>query len=187
MTRRLEIFVEWELQASRRFLREAIHHFDTRLSEVQNDSSASEGLLTEREELQGARRLVLESVVYQLNAIIDFFLLACAPGSPFVGEVPTAAELTKRLTRSRTDLIKEVERRHSLKVSDLAGWHEIEWLRESANALKHRGGSLGFVETPIGIPMNSGVQLDVERLASCIDGVRSWTSLLTRSVHENSP
>ena len=170
---RFDIFLAWELDPIERFLDEAPAFFEKRADESGAPAAewmSAEGTLTDAQIYLAARSLSLAAVIYHLNAVVDYALLALATRLLSPERKLTA----QALSRSRTQLTRSIEQEYRVHVRFMPGWHQVEQLREDANALKHRGGSTLPEETPMGIPLFRQVEVTPEVLHERLAGAREW-------------
>jgi hypothetical protein len=129
-----------------------------------------DGRLSDEETYLAACSLTRASIVYHLNAAVDWFLLTLATRI-----LPSEWGLTPQSqSRSRGQLIKAIEGYYNLAVKSLAGWPEGDQLREETNALKHRGGDHLPEPSVIGVPMWRGVDTSPEALRARMLATRTW-------------
>lgn len=163
--------IRWEIDPIERILKEVPAFLSKRAHDARSaagSGSPSSKRLSDEDSYLAAHRLTHESVVYHLNAVIDWVLLALA-----TRVLPPEQRMTpEALSRSRAQLIRAIERQYQIDVKQLRGWDQIERLREDANALKHRGGINLLESSPMGIPRSARVTL--ESLGDRLAGARDW-------------
>jgi len=170
---RLDLFIAWEIQSIQRFLDEVPEFLARRAAAEEKGETTSitkAGLLSDAETWLAARTLAHEAVVYCLNALVDWVLLALAARI-----LPDRwASTAKALCRSRQQLIKAVEEHYGIDVRALPSWSQVDSLRENANAFKHRGGSSLPTPTEFGIPFYRRPDLSQESLCAQVAAVNEW-------------
>ena len=152
---RLEVMIGWELDTIEYALRKFIADADAATAAARIKGKVgfkADGALDEEDLAIGARSLVINSAMYELNAVTEWILLAMANWA--------ASEETRKsgsaMRRPRAQLVQSVERYFELSLQSLPGYAEVETLREEVNALKHRGGALlaGARTNPFPFSMN---------------------------------
>ena len=170
---RFDLLIHWEIDAIERLLDEvppflSEHAKHARL--VGRTGFLPNGRLSEEEVYLTARVLIYEAIIYHLNAVVDWVLLALATRilPPEWGLTPQAQSM------SRVQLIKAIESRYDVALKQLPRWNQIEELRKAANALKHRGGSHLPEPSSLGIPVFHQVDIRPESLKMLLAGTREW-------------
>jgi len=170
---RVDLMIEWEIAAIQRLLDEAPDFLVARAREARVSGRSGflpDGRMNDEEALLAAASLAREAIIYHLNAVVDWFLLALATRI-----LPHEWGLTPEAqARSRGKLVSAIENHYHLTVKDLPGWGEVDHLREEANALKHRGGSHLPELTSIGVPLFRHVDATQEVLRKRVAGTREW-------------
>lgn len=172
----VDIFVNWELDAIDRLRDDVPSCLLERVEEARRAGRSGflpNGKMSDEETYLAAASLSLESVIHQLNAVVDWMLLALA--SRILP--PKWATTRKAHTRSRSSLSKAIEDHYN----DLPGWNEIQLLGEDANALNHRGGSHLPEPTPLGIPMFRHADTTIETLRVRCAGTWAWLQAIWRA------
>jgi hypothetical protein len=172
MAQRLDLMIHWEIDAIERILDE-VPKFLTRRAEKARrlgHSGFPDGKLSDEEAYLAACSLTRASIVYHLNAVIDWFLITLATRilPPEWGLTPQSQ------SRSRGQLIRAIEGYYKLTAKNLPGWSEVDELREEANALKHRGGDHLPEPSVLGVPLFRGVDTSPETLRARMLATRTW-------------
>lgn len=114
---------------------------------------AEEGAFAEYEDYEAAMDYPLlrakygaEAILHLLNALVDEQLRNIAEVSTDFTFDPGSPKLpAERISRLRfEDLIKMIERRIGMSLTDLEGWAEYQRIRTIVNALKHSAGRRPF-------------------------------------------
>ncbi len=170
---RVDLMVEWEIAAIQRLLDEVQDFLAARAEGARvagRSGFLPDGRMSEEETLLAAASLTREAIIYHLNAVVDWFLLALATRI-----LPHEWGLTaESQSRPRGKLIFAIEGHYDVRVKDLPGWNQVNCLRGEANALKHRGGRNLPEATPIGTPLFRHVDTTPEVLRERLAGTREW-------------
>ena len=177
---RLDLIIHWEIDPIERLLEE-IPPFLAQCAEearrAGNSGLLPDGRLGDAEIYLAAASLTRGAIIYHLNALVDWCLLALASRL-----LPPGWALTPRAqSRSRGQLIKTVESHYHIDVKQLPGWDEIDQLREEANALKHRGGSHLPEPSQMRVSIFRRADTTSESLRARLSGTREWLIALWRA------
>lgn len=115
-----------------------------------------------------ALSLELESIVLQLNAAVDGFLLLLA--TRLKGKDLTAAYTKK----NRSAWLADLETALDFKGQELKGWDEVEATRKDSNLVKHRLGIEFSAGTDTPLSLNHVVELTEAIVLERFVGVRQW-------------
>ena len=87
--------------------------------------------------------MAIRAVFHEINALVEWELQDLA-SRPFLGraDMPGRGKLVYDLPYR--DVVKLIEEHYQIKLSDLPGFAEIQCVRESVNAFKHRKGFKDF-------------------------------------------
>jgi hypothetical protein len=177
----LRLFIDWQLQPVQLFLRDVpAFLLDTRAKLPNPDLPLDEYPAQSGAHLYSAAHSIsLNAALYEINAAVDFILLAIG------GRVLSDEErLTmSALSRSRHRLIADIEQHYGLVLQNLPGWHYVDLVRTEANALKHRGG-MSIPEHQQGMPTFDKVDLAKEDIEIRLRNIRLWLYALSDSVSE---
>ena len=170
---RLDLMIHWEIDPIERLLDEVPTFLAQRAEEARragNSGLLPDGRLSDEEVYLAASSLTRDAIIYHLNALVDWFLLALATRilPPVWGLTPQAQ------SRSRGQLIKAIESHYHVNVKQLPSWDQVELLREEANAIKHRGGSHLPESSHIGVPVFHRADTTPESLRARLVGTRAW-------------
>jgi len=172
--------IHWEIDPIERLLDEVPGFLTRRAEEARcagNFGLLPDGRLSDEEIYFAASSLTYDAIIYHLNAIADWVLLALATRI-----LPPEWGLTPRSqSRSRGQLIKAIESHYHIDVKQLPNWDQIDQLREEANALKHRGGSHFLESSHIGVPMFHRADTTPESLRTRMVVTREWLISLWRA------
>ena len=132
---RLDLMIHWEIDPIERLLDEVPAFLAQRAEEARragNSGLLPDGRLSDEEVYLAASSLTRDAIIYHLNALVDWFLLALATRilPPVWGLTPQAQ------SRSRGQLIKAVESHYHVDVKQLPSWDQVEQLREEAECDK---------------------------------------------------
>jgi hypothetical protein len=182
---RLDLMIHWAIDPIERLLDEVPAFLAQRAEEARragNSGLLPDGRLSDEEVYLAASSLTREAIIYHLNALVDWFLLALATRilPPEWGVTPQAQ------SRSRGQLIKAIESHYPVDVKQLSGWDDVDQLREETNALKHRGGSHLPEPSPIGVPMSRHADTTPESLRARLGGTREWLIALWRATEAST-
>ena len=182
---RLDLIIHWEIDPIERLLEE-IPPFLAQCAEearrAGNSGLLPDGRLGDEEIYLAVASLTRGAIIYHLNALVDWCLLALASRL-----LPPGWALTPRAqSRSRGQLIKTVESHYHIDVKQLPGWDEIDQLREEANALKHRGGCHLPESSHIGVPMLRHADTSPESLRARLGGTREWLISLWKATEAST-
>ncbi len=172
--------IHWEIDPIERLLDEVPAFLDRRAEEARREGKSGllpDGRWNDEEVYLGASSLTRDAIVYHLNAIVDWFLLALATRIllPEWGLTPHAQ------SRSRGQLIKAIESHYHVDIKQLPGWDQVSQLREEANALKHRGGLHLPESSLIGVPLLRRADTTPEALRARLVVTREWLISLWRA------
>jgi len=170
---RIDIWIKWELDTIRYFMDVLLPQLDdcTKQALTEGDTGfGNDGSLSKQNLALGARQIVLKAVLYELNALTEYLLLAFANRA-----LPPGESLTpEAMRRSRSVLVRTIEQFYEIQLSGLPGYQMIDELRETVNALKHRGG-LGLPEPgPMGIPVLTNPEISQEKVELYLRATRDF-------------
>ena len=177
---RLDLMIHWEIAPIERLLNEVPEYLSQRAEEARRTGKAGflpDGKLGDEEVYLAALSLTKEAIIYHLNALVDWVLLALATRI-----LPQKWGLTRKAqSRSRGQLIKAIETQYHINLKLLSGWEHVDLLREEANALKHRGGASIIESSEIDVPVLHRVDTTIESLRARLGGIREWLMMLWKA------
>lgn len=174
---KLNILIKWELQTIEYALSNFLSYAEkaAKKASVQGDNGFNpDGLMTEAELAKGARILVLNSVLYEMNALMEWvlFVLGNWDLPPEKRSTPSAFK------RSRSQLIREVEGYFEIALKNLPGYADVERLKDEVNALKHRGGMIPHGDRSNPYPMSMSVQMSREKAMQYLQSTELFLNAL---------
>jgi hypothetical protein len=117
--------IEYFISVTMKFYKELIDNAKFDFPELPN--------LDERSKALGSFRYFKNSVLYELNALVELYLIwAAADGGISTKKV--------NLIRTRAEASNIIHEKYNIKISDLPGFSDIRKLYSAVNANKHRGG-----------------------------------------------
>jgi hypothetical protein len=174
-----EILLLWEVEGLKTYACEVLPYLEGRISENTEDLDdwiGQDGSLSERELLRSAYDVALFSVNERLNAIVDGMLLHAARGDEDVD----LQEQVVAQNRSRTLLMRAIDRAHNIRLRFIPCWNVIEKVRDDANATKHRLGTTLLYHNELGINELRTVKLTPNDVHERIEAVESWLRAIIR-------
>ncbi len=183
---RFDIWVRWELDTIRQFMKVLLPYIENLAKDAATESNTglhSDGSLSKHEIFLGTRRIVLNAVLYELNSLIEYSLLAL---------VSRTLSPTKRFTSGamgefRSVLVNAVEREYGIQLLTLPGYQLVDELREAVNSLKHRGGLDLAEPDSMGIPVLTHAEVSQQKAESYLEAVQDFLLSLWEIVAPRQP
>lgn len=179
------VWIKWELSTIRYLFETVLPHLHDLATVAQSEDSShfnEDGTFTKFSLALGAREMTLDAVMYELNALVEYMLLAFAGSA-----LPSEERLTpEALRKSRKSLAATVGQYYEVDLSKLPGYSLVEELREEVNALKHRGGLLMPQPTPMGIPIIQRVEKNQHKVESYLTATEQFLLGLCERVQSQS-
>lgn len=178
MLPRIDILIGWEIDSVRALADQGFAHFGElacSADPLEESFLNEDGSLKNAAIYGGCQQIVLEASMQHLNSVVDGALLAIS--NHLVGEVPPEV-FVKRQRTSRSVLQKEIAAALDCDLSSLAGWAEVDRLREEVNALKHRMGSTSVFRSDLGMIEGQSVRPSLGDVNHYIEFVSIWLEAL---------
>jgi hypothetical protein len=172
---KIEILLNWELENINFYLLEGIKHYVNRIEQANDDLKLPK--LSEKELDIGSFRYFRRSVLYELNSLVEQYLLFFS--TDFSEEISFFQN--SNLKRSRAQSVKILSKMYGLDVSLLPGFREVEELKEIVNGLKHRGG-FDFTDFSKSVPEFRVVKDDTDNLINIQQNVEQFLQMLTQKI-----
>jgi hypothetical protein len=140
------ISLDIELDAIRSFLRAIIVAADAEYSKINVKSEAGE--FSHYDDEANAyfvpemwERIAIRATLGELNALIEWELGALASGlSPAKASKKQKGRLRFGFNLKRKEIIERIENCYKIEIKDMAGYKEVETIRDKVNSFKHRKG-----------------------------------------------
>jgi hypothetical protein len=161
--------------AQKTALLEGIKHYTQKIEQADDDLKLPK--LSDKDLSIGSFRYFRRSVLYELNSLVEQFLLFYS--TDFSEEI--ASFQKSNLKRSRAQSAKIISEITGLDLSLLQGFHEVEELKEIVNGLKHRGG-FDFTDFSKSVPVFRMVKDDIDNLMRIQQGVEQYLIQLTQKL-----
>ncbi|MBX2925155.1 MAG: hypothetical protein KF746_23340 [Chitinophagaceae bacterium] len=129
---KLDILLKWEIDTIDFYFENGLANF---IKEINNaDDTMILPDLSNKDLAIGSFRYFRQSVLYELNALVEHFLQIAAASDDAL------LKSNKNLKRSRNESVKIIMEKYNISIQNLTGYAEIKVLYSTVNALKHRGG-----------------------------------------------
>ena len=172
MNKKSHILLDWEIATIDYYFKNGLLHFHELL---QKDFPEKEELIIgERDYAIGSFRYFRRSVLYELNALIENWLLyASSTDGDFFDN--------NNLRRSRGNSVKFIKQKYDIELEKINGFDKVEMVRVTVNSLKHRGG-FDFTDYSKGIPEFKIVNDDIEQLETLKEGIFDFIRKLINEI-----
>lgn len=131
MHKKADIILGWEIEDLEYYIQNGFNNYIEIINKDYGDSK--DRIRGEMEQAQASFRFYRRSILYELNALIENWLLIASSddGAFFDANI---------LKRSRSDSVKIINTKYQIPLKAISGFEEIELINEIVNSLKHRGG-----------------------------------------------
>jgi hypothetical protein len=155
--------LDWETQNIDAYLKEGISHYVDKINSSNDEDKLPR--LNEKELAIGSFRYFRRSVLYELNALVEHWLLT------FSSDIEDGTYFDNdNLKRTRSQSIKIIREKYSIDFSLIPGNQNVEKLKGIVNSLKHRGG-YDFTDFSKSIPEIRFAIEDVNTLKTLLNDV----------------
>jgi hypothetical protein len=153
MHHKSEILLNWEIDTLEYYFANGMNYYSKLL---QNDFVDDGKIMGEKEYLSGSFQFFRRSVFYELNSMIELWLLnASTKDGEFFDN--------KNLKRTRAKSIQIIKERYKIELNQISEFENVEIIRKTVNSLKHRGG-FDLTDFSKGIPEFKSVKDDINHL-----------------------
>jgi len=172
------ISIDIELNEVKSFLERAYRSVDSEYGNLISRAQAGEFKVPDEEanaffSPQTSERLAMRAALNEINSLVEWELFN-------LGVVPFSKEPSKKnklrlvWDLKRDDLRRLIERHYSIKLDELPGSKEVDDVRNTINAFKHRKG----YKDPRKENVLGRYELDREFIANCLAGTRKYLRAL---------
>ena len=154
MHKKSDILLDWEINTIDYYFQTGLSYYSDLLQERFPENE--ESIIGEKEYAIGSFQYFRRSILYELNALIEHWLLYASTNEGDFFD-------NSNLKRSRASSDKIIKQKYNIELEKISGFKEVELIRETVNSLKHRGG-FDFTDYSKGIPEFKTVNDDIERL-----------------------
>lgn len=149
-----DIILIWEIEDLDNYIQNGIKYFIDNVNKDYADSNSR--IRGEKEQAEASFRFFRRSILYELNALIEHWLLIASSDDGAFFDV-------NNLKRSRIDSVKFINTKYKISLKAISGFKEIELIKDIVNSLKHRGG--------YSIPDNSKVLVEFKSVEDSIEHI----------------
>lgn len=172
MHTKIDILLDWEINTLENYFQKNLDFYIQEISVA--DDTLNFPKLSNKYLAIGAFGYFRQSVLYELNALVEHYLLMGADdGSGLLSN--------ENLKRSRAESIKTISVKYKIDISNLPGYTEVKKLYSTVNALKHRGG-FDFTNFSRSIPEFKRVDDNIETLKLFKDASFKFVKELVNSI-----
>ena len=155
MHNKSDILLNWEIETIEYYFQNGITYYSTLLQKKFKENA--EQIIGEKEYAAGSFQYFRRSVLYELNALIEQWILTASTNDGDFFD-------NKNLKRSRANSVKILKQRYNIELEKISGFTEVELIRTIVNSLKHRGG-FDFTDYSKGLPEFKTVNDDIQHLS----------------------
>jgi hypothetical protein len=131
MHKKADIILGWEIEDLEYYIQNGLKYNIEILKKDYADTK--DRIRGEKEQATASFRIYKRSILYELNALIEHWLLfASSDDGTFFDD--------NNLKRSRSDSIKIISIKYQIPLNTISCFEEIELIKTMVNSLKHRGG-----------------------------------------------
>lgn len=169
---KIEILLEWELDTIESYFRNGLQFHIEQIKSA--DDTFSLPKLSAKDLAIGAFGYFRKSILYELNALVEHYLLMGADNG-------AGLLSNSNLKRSRAECIGIIKDEYNIDISCLRGYKEIKELYSTVNAIKHRGG-FDFTDFSKPIPEFKMVRDDIDVLKALKGGTYTFIKELVNAI-----
>ena len=175
-----DILLNWELKTIYYYFQNGLNYY-TELLQKEFTENPSQ-IIRERDYAIGSFKYFRRSVLYELNALIEQWLLTASSEDGDFFE-------NTNLKRTRRNSVNIIRQKYNIELDKISGFHETDTIRKTVNSLKHRGG-FDFTDYSKGIPEFKSVEDNIEHLKVLKDStfkfVKELIDVIIILEHENT-
>lgn len=154
MHNKSDILLNWEIETIEYYFQNGLTYYSTLLQKKFKENA--EQIIGEKEYASGSFQYFRRSVLYELNALIEQWILTASTNYGDFFD-------NKNLKRSRANSVKILKQKYNIELEKISGFTEVELIRTTVNSLKHRGG-FDFTDYSKGLPEFKTVNDDIQHL-----------------------
>ena len=170
---KLDILLTWEIDTIDFYFEKGLANFIHVYNNANDEMKFPK--LSDKSLAIGAFRYFRQSVLYELNAMVEHYLQIASTGDESI------LLSNKLLKRGRSESIKIIFEKYNIDIQNLAGYSSIKALYSIVNALKHRG---GYEQTDFSgkIPRIKSVNSDIDSLREIKEASYQFVKSLVNSI-----
>lgn len=153
MHHKSNILLNWEIETIEYYFANGLKYYSNL---IKKDFSDDGKIIGEKEYVVGSFQYFRRSILYELNAMIEQWLL-------YASSIDGEFFDNKNLKRTRAKSVQIIKERYKIELSNISEFENVEMIRRTVNALKHRGG-FDFTDFSKDIPEFKSVKDDIRHL-----------------------
>ena len=158
MHHKSDILLNWEIETIEYYFANGMNHYSNLLKKDFVDDGK---IIGEKEYLAGSFQFFRRSVFYELNSMIELWLLNASTEDGEFFE-------NKNLKRTRAKSVQIIKEKYKIELNQISEFENVEIIRKTVNSLKHRGG-FDLTDFSKGIPEFKSVKDDINHLKTLKD------------------
>ncbi len=180
MHHKADILLKWEIDTIEYYFQNGLKYYTELLQSEFSENPKQ--IIGEKDYAIGSFKYFRRSVIYELNALIEQWLLtASSEDGDFFDNT--------NLKRTRANSVKIIQDKYAIELEKISGFHETETIRRTVNSLKHRGG-FDFTDYSRGIPEFKSIKDDIDYLEGLKDSafkfIKELIDVIIIMEHENT-